>query len=88
MSEPIFFKPAAGLTAGAIAARTGAAPRIELKWPNDLWLHDGRKLAGILIETTEIAGGGERAVIVGMGLNLQLPPQDGLRTPAACLQDV
>lgn len=27
MSEPIFFKPAAGLTAGAIAARTGAAPR-------------------------------------------------------------
>ncbi len=27
MSEPIFFKPATGLTAGAIAARTGGTPR-------------------------------------------------------------
>jgi BirA family biotin operon repressor/biotin-[acetyl-CoA-carboxylase] ligase len=35
-----------------------AAPRILLKWPNDLWLRDaqaaggGRKLGGVLIETT------------------------------------
>ena len=35
----------------------GSAPRILLKWPNDLWLRDaqaaggGRKLGGVLIET-------------------------------------
>jgi len=70
-------------------ARATHAPRIELKWPNDLWLADGRKLAGILIETTEIAdGSGRRCAVVGIGLNLRPPPGDGLRTPAACLQDV
>ena len=43
-------EPAAGAEA--------AAPRILLKWPNDLWLRDarapggGRKLGGVLIETT------------------------------------
>jgi len=72
-----------------LPARAGAAPRLQLKWPNDLWLDDGRKLAGILIETTEIAdGSGRRCVIVGIGLNLRPPPGDGLRTPPACLQDV
>lgn len=72
-----------------LPARASQQPRIELKWPNDLWLADGRKLAGILIETTEIAdGSGQRCAIVGIGLNLQLPPESGLRTPAACLQDV
>ncbi|QXL83888.1 biotin--[acetyl-CoA-carboxylase] ligase [Comamonas sp. NLF-1-9] len=70
------------------AAGSGQA-RIQLKWPNDLWLDDGRKLAGILIETAEMAdGSGRRCVIVGMGINLQPPPAQGLRTPAACLQDV
>lgn len=72
-----------------LPARSSGAPRIELKWPNDLWLQDGRKLAGILIETTEIAdGSGRRCVVVGMGVNLRPPPDDGLRTPPACLQDV
>ncbi|WP_024538444.1 biotin--[acetyl-CoA-carboxylase] ligase [Comamonas badia] len=72
-----------------LPARASHRPRIELKWPNDLWLADGRKLAGILIETAEIAdGSGQRCAIVGIGLNLQPPPEQGLRTPAACLQDV
>jgi BirA family transcriptional regulator, biotin operon repressor / biotin---[acetyl-CoA-carboxylase] ligase len=45
--------PDGGRTTGAQAA----APRILLKWPNDLWLRDeqaaggGRKLGGVLIET-------------------------------------
>lgn len=42
-------------------------PRLQLKWPNDLWL-DGRKLGGILIET--VPAGGQRMVIVGVGLNV------------------
>lgn len=51
-----------------------AAPRIGLKWPNDLWLMDagllgaGRKLGGVLIETVVV--GGRRMVVVGVGLNI------------------
>lgn len=49
-----------------------AAPRIALKWPNDLWLYEGpgrgRKLGGVLIET--VAVGQRRMVVVGVGLNV------------------
>ena len=55
------------------------APRLGLKWPNDLWLVDargsaatgtgaGRKLGGILIET--VAAGTQRLAIIGIGLNV------------------
>jgi BirA family biotin operon repressor/biotin-[acetyl-CoA-carboxylase] ligase len=48
------------------------APRIGLKWPNDLWLLDGpgrgRKLGGILVETVSVAT--QRMVVVGVGLNV------------------
>ena len=46
----------------------GQRPRLELKWPNDLWL-DGRKLGGILIET--VPAGEQRMVIIGVGLNIE-----------------
>lgn len=50
----------------------GQAPRIALKWPNDLWLVDpavvGRKLGGVLIET--VAVGRRRMAVIGVGLNL------------------
>ena len=62
--------------APARAPGPAAAPRIGLKWPNDLWLADtpigasftGRKLGGILIET--VAAGAQRLAIVGIGLNV------------------
>jgi BirA family biotin operon repressor/biotin-[acetyl-CoA-carboxylase] ligase len=44
-----------------------ATPRLQLKWPNDIWL-DGRKLGGVLIET--VSAGGQRIVVVGVGLNV------------------
>jgi BirA family biotin operon repressor/biotin-[acetyl-CoA-carboxylase] ligase len=44
-----------------------AAPRLGLKWPNDLWL-DGRKLGGVLIET--VPAGEHRMAIIGVGLNI------------------
>lgn len=53
-------------------------PALQLKWPNDLWLH-GRKLGGILVETAN--WGGQRYVVVGVGLNVQRPP-DLLDLPA------
>lgn len=45
---------------------------IELKWPNDI-LYQGRKLAGILLESLPERGG-QIAVVMGIGLNVQLPP--------------
>ena len=53
-----------------------AAPRLGLKWPNDLWLAEGpgrgRKLGGVLIET--VAVGSRRMVVVGVGLNVEALP--------------
>lgn len=46
---------------------------VQLKWPNDLEF-GGAKLGGILIEVHAEAGG-HCQVIVGIGLNLALPPQ-------------
>jgi BirA family transcriptional regulator, biotin operon repressor / biotin---[acetyl-CoA-carboxylase] ligase len=54
-----------------------SAPRIALKWPNDLWLFEGpgrgRKLGGVLIET--VAVGARRMAVIGVGLNVQALPQ-------------
>ena len=60
-------------------------PDLCLKWPNDVWLA-GRKLAGILIETTTL--GGQRYVVVGIGVNIQPRPETDLRTPAAALTEL
>lgn len=45
----------------------------QLKWPNDL-LRDGGKLAGILIETAADGGGDGTWAVIGVGLNLAVPP--------------
>ena len=59
-------------------------PALQIKWPNDLWL-DGRKLAGILIETVAVAD--RRYVVVGIGVNIAAPDAAGLATaPAALLE--
>ncbi len=60
-------------------------PEVGLKWPNDLWF-DGRKLGGILIETAAV--GGVRYAVVGVGLNIELPCAQDLRTPPAALREL
>ncbi len=76
------------------------APRLAVKWPNDLWLLDaaagsgdaaapGRKLGGVLIET--LVHGSGRVAVVGVGLNvLPLPPSlaGTLDEPVACLREI
>jgi BirA family biotin operon repressor/biotin-[acetyl-CoA-carboxylase] ligase len=47
-------------------------PQLAIKWPNDLLLA-GAKFAGILIEGE---GGGEGAVVVGIGVNCASHPAD------------
>jgi BirA family biotin operon repressor/biotin-[acetyl-CoA-carboxylase] ligase len=46
---------------------------VQLKWPNDI-LRDGKKLAGILIESSPAGSEGVWAII-GIGLNLLIPEQ-------------
>ncbi len=60
-------------------------PDIRIKWPNDLWWQ-GRKLAGILIETASV--GSQRYAVVGVGINIAPRPAAGLSTPPAWLQEL
>ena len=75
----------------------GQAPRLLLKWPNDLWLVDasgcgsGRKLGGVLVETTKRDG--QHTCVVGVGLNVHhaqswAPPNGALTHGYACLQEL
>lgn len=49
---------------------------VELKWPNDV-LRQGKKLAGVLIETSAPANPLEPGVwaVIGIGLNVHMPVQ-------------
>ena len=49
------------------------ATDLALKWPNDVLLNKA-KLAGILLEA-QIFPSGDRAIIVGMGINVSSAPQ-------------
>jgi BirA family biotin operon repressor/biotin-[acetyl-CoA-carboxylase] ligase len=60
-------------------------PDLQLKWPNDVW-YQGRKLAGILIETASV--GAARYAVIGIGINLTARDATGLRTPPAALDEV
>lgn len=61
------------LAVGVAIAETMArcAVPAQLKWPNDVLL-DGKKLAGVLIETTAAPDQGAWAII-GIGLNVAMP---------------
>jgi BirA family transcriptional regulator, biotin operon repressor / biotin---[acetyl-CoA-carboxylase] ligase len=65
-------------------------PSIQIKWPNDLWV-DGKKLAGILIETCAMQGEVSRYTVIGVGINIEAPSastaQD-MKTPPCGLRDV
>jgi BirA family transcriptional regulator, biotin operon repressor / biotin---[acetyl-CoA-carboxylase] ligase len=72
-----------------VALAESLHPRMQLKWPNDLWLAD-RKLAGILIETASFGEGSQaqRYAVVGVGINIAPRDAAGLSTPPAWLQEV
>ena len=73
---------AAVTAAEAVTAATGGRLSPALKWPNDLMLA-GRKLAGILLETTRTPDG-RIAVAVGIGINCRHHPA-GTEMPATNL---
>ncbi len=47
--------------------------RLALKWPNDVLL-DGRKLAGILVDSASTAAGALDWLVIGIGVNLAVAP--------------
>ena len=59
----------------AVQRELPAGVRTALKWPNDL-LVDGRKVAGILLESVTDAAANLDAVILGVGLNIARAPTD------------
>jgi BirA family biotin operon repressor/biotin-[acetyl-CoA-carboxylase] ligase len=71
---------ATAIAAADMAACFAPQARVALKWPNDV-LADGRKLAGILLET---ASGPSPALAIGIGVNLAHHP-DGTEFPATSL---
>jgi BirA family transcriptional regulator, biotin operon repressor / biotin---[acetyl-CoA-carboxylase] ligase len=56
----------------AVRAACGRLAPVELKWPNDLVAPDGRKLGGLLIETS-VQGDRVQAAIIGIGINVNWP---------------
>lgn len=72
---------AAALAAADMAQHHAPGISIQVKWPNDV-LADGRKLAGILLESGEDARG--RWLAVGIGVNLADAPP-GTEFPATSL---
>jgi BirA family biotin operon repressor/biotin-[acetyl-CoA-carboxylase] ligase len=84
--------PQLGFVAGlalheAVEAVTGlGAPRLALKWPNDLLL-DGAKISGLLLEGHRLHPEGPLAIVIGFGVNVSFAPS-GTPYPAASLQQV
>jgi BirA family biotin operon repressor/biotin-[acetyl-CoA-carboxylase] ligase len=89
---------AAAATAPAVTLACGVAVAeglrtlgvaAQLKWPNDL-LFEHRKLGGILVESA-LDGAGQRALVVGVGVNLwddgtlRAQVGDALATVAQCV---
>lgn len=71
--------------AGALCECIADATPLRLKWPNDI-VFAGAKLAGILLEGSDL-GDGRFACVVGIGANCALAPQ-GLAYQATALADI
>ena len=69
-----------------LAVAEALHPDLRLKWPNDLWWQ-GRKLAGILVETAGTGGAEpDRLAVIGIGINIAPLEGEGFATPPAWLQ--
>lgn len=67
----------------ALAALAGPAPQLRYKWPNDL-LANGKKIAGILLESENAAQDSVDFVVIGIGVNIAHAPRD-VEFPATSL---
>ncbi len=72
---PVLDDPTLAPFAAGVALRAACGVG-GLKWPNDLLAPDGRKLAGVLLES-ELRGGRVRRALLGVGLNVRGAPPGG-----------
>jgi BirA family biotin operon repressor/biotin-[acetyl-CoA-carboxylase] ligase len=56
-------------SSSSVAAGSSDSPRLAIKWPNDVML-DGRKVAGILIESPAGDESAQDRLIIGIGINV------------------
>jgi BirA family biotin operon repressor/biotin-[acetyl-CoA-carboxylase] ligase len=76
----------AGLAvAEAIAGFVPAGVAVTCKWPNDV-LVDGKKAAGVLLESASTGGEAASWVVVGIGINVASHPAETIY-PATSLSD-
>lgn len=68
-------------TVDSLAAGAGTS---TIKWPNDV-LFDGRKIAGVLLESDGVRPDGVDALVVGVGINVA-GDRAGTRIPATSLR--
>jgi BirA family biotin operon repressor/biotin-[acetyl-CoA-carboxylase] ligase len=73
----------AAIAASDMMSRYAGAAAIRVKWPNDV-LADGRKIAGILLESAGAGGVRLDWLAVGIGANLAVYPE-GMEFPAISL---
>ncbi len=89
-SMPPAEAPLTSLAAGvavAEALEAVATLRVRCEWPNDVVTAEGRKLAGVLVES-RIEGNRLRYIVAGAGVNLTQSPGDlpaDVRLPATSL---
>lgn len=81
-TAPAGLSLAVGVAVARALQKVGAGDT-ALKWPNDI-LKQGRKLGGILVE---LVPGAPHAAVIGIGINLQLPPgmPDDVRAASAAI---
>ncbi len=73
----------AALAASDMVQSFAHSARVAVKWPNDV-LADGRKIAGILLESASGGSGRLEGLAVGVGVNLAHHPE-GTEFPATSL---
>jgi BirA family biotin operon repressor/biotin-[acetyl-CoA-carboxylase] ligase len=86
---PLPYLTGLGALGVCTALQNGYGLQAQIKWPNDV-LVSGRKLAGILVETSW-QGGEMEFAILGIGINVALgsvPPASELDFPATCVETV
>ena len=90
-SETVTWTPMLAAVAVFRAIRTLTILDIRLKWPNDVLAIRGgvgRKLAGILVDAVGTGPASGRAVVVGIGINVNMPVEafpEELRATATSL---